>query len=728
MKGYSISKKRKGRRYYNFFGLFNEFSYTLLVGNIITLYLLRLNVSNSFIGLISSFSYLSFFFIIFGKKLLIKLNIVKTMGWTWLLRNIVLIPMIFSPYFVNQGRIRIAGLIIFICLLFFHIIRGIGLVGNSPLVRELSAGKDRGKFLSTYQIIVNLAVLIASITIIIFLRPETPVSIFSGFFILGILTGLIGTGLLFSIPEPVGGNEGVKDKLIDSFRVSLKSPAFRKFLVPFSFFLFISAMARPFILVYAKEIFYISDRTAMLLAIFGTLGTVIMGLMSGFFLDRIGAKPLMIVYTFITGISIIPGFLPANLVILHFFLLTSLMFFLFQFGSTGNLNSSQAYFYSMISQKEQVNLGIIYFFIMGTTGTLGSNIGGLYLDVLRYFTEGNSELVYKIFFSTILILMLTVIILMGRLENKGAHPLPRALRIMFSLKDLRAISLLNKLDNIASVEAEQKVIREIATSHSSFPEREVIKKLTAPSFAIRSEALYALSGMEITDELEEALLNQIENYHFTTASIAARICGQRGIKGAIPVLRESLKSNDYLLVSKSMFSLAELMDKTSLSNIEQLILISENPMVIIHGVSALRLFMKENSIKILFTLLSRPNLPVYIREEIFVSLTGLLNFKNWFYRFYLVYRDNHEEGIELLLDQLDRKGVSRGIDFSFISEENLGTRHFIAKSGAFLETMIIDIKVKHILKAGLKTENIARYKGVSFLVASFIVYNYTVSP
>ncbi len=728
MKGYGITKKRKGRRNYNLFGLFNEFSYTLLVGNIITLFLLRLNVSNSFIGLISSFGYISYFFIIFGKKLLLKLNIIKTMGWTWLLRNIVLIPMTFSPYFAGQGRYKTAGAIIFISLFLFHILRGIGLVGNSPLVRELSAGKDRGKFLSTYQILVNISVLLASITIVIILRPAAPLFVFSSFFILGILTGFIGTGFLFTIPEPVGGNEGVNDKLLDSFQESFKSPVIRKFLLPFAFFLFISAMARPFILVYAKEIFSISDRTAMLLSISGTLGTIIMGLMSGFFLDRIGAKPLIIVYTFITGISLIPGFLPANLVILNFFLLTGLMFFLFQFGSTGALNSSQAYFYSMISQKEQVNLGIIYFFIMGITGALGSNIGGWYLDLLRYFSPGNPNLIYRIFFSTILLLMLVVIMLMGRLEMKGAHPLPRALRIMFSVKDLRAISLLNKLDNIASMEDEQKVIREIAVSHSSFPEKEVLKKLTAPSFAIRSEALYALSGMEITEELEEALLNQIENYHFTTASIAARICGQRGIKSSVSILRESLKSSDYLLISKAMFSLAELNDKKSVKDIEQLVLDSVNPMVIIHGISALKIFMNEGSIKILFTLLARPNLPVYLREEIFVSLTGLLNFKNWFYRFYLVYRENHEEGIELLFDQLDRKGVSRGIDFSFLTEENLGTRNFIIIAGAFLETMNIDKKVKRILKAGLKTENIARYKGLSFLIASYIVYNYTYSP
>ncbi len=724
MEGYSIAKKRKGRRKYNFFGLFNEFSYTLIVGNVIILYLIRLHASNSFIGLISSFSYISFFFIIFGKKVIKRLKIVKTMGWTWLLRNTVLLPMIFSPYFAVRGNTKTAAAIIFISLLLFHTVRGVGLVGNSPLVRELSAGKDRGRFLSTYQTLVNISVLLASVTIVIFLKDKAPLYIFSVFFALGILTGFMGTMFLFAIPEPEGGNEGAEDKLFDSFRESLKSPAIRKFILPFAFFLFTSAMTRPFILVYAKEIFSLSDRTAMILSISGTFGAIIMGILSGFFLDRIGAKPLIIVYAFLTGISLLPGLLPAGTVLLNFFLLISLMFFFFQLGSLGAINGCQTYFYSIISQRDQVNLGIIYFFIMGLTGALGANIGGWYLDLLRYSIPGDSSLVYRIFFSTILFFVLIAIILMGRLESKGAKPLPKALRIMFSVKDLRAISLLNKLENIASIEDEQKVIREIGVSHSSFPEREILKKLTAPSYAVRSEALYALSKMRITSGIREALITQIEHYHYTTASIAARICGQQNIKEAIPVLRSSLESNDYILISKAMLSLAQLEDKKSRHQIEEIVRISENPMVLIHGISALNLFSNPESIKTLFSVLTRPDIPMYLREEIFVALSGLLNFEGWFYRFYIIYRDNREEGIELLLDQLEQKGVSKGIDFSFLSETNLGTVDFIIKASAFLETMTIDRKVKTILTTGLETENISTYKGLSFLIGAFIIYNY----
>lgn len=724
MEGYSLSKKSKGRRNYNLFGLFNEFSFALIVGNVIIIYLIRLKASNSFIGLISSFSYISFFFIIFGKKVLEKLNIVKTMGWTWLLRNTVLLPMILSPYFASRGNTGAATVIIFISLFLFHIVRGIGLVGNSPLVRELSAGKDRGKFLSTYQTMVNVSVLLASGTIVLFLKPGIPLYIFSIFFALGIVTGFIGTGFLFAIPEPEGGSSGVKDSVIDSLKESMKSKAVRRFLYPFSLFLFTSAMARPFILVYAKEIFMITDRTAMILSMAGTFGTIIMGLMSGFLLDRIGAKPLIIVYAFLTGISLIPGLLPVTIVMLYFFLLTGLMFFFFQLGSTGAVNGSQTYFYSIISQRDQINLGIIYFFIMGFTGALGSNAGGWYLDILRVFYPGDPVLIYRIFFSTVIVLILIVILLLKNLESKGAKPLPKALRIMFSVRDLRAISLLNKLENIQSVEDEQKVIREIGGSHSSFPEQEVLKKLTAPSYAVRSEALYALSKMRITGEIKEALVNQIENYHFTTASIAARICGQQLIKEAVPVLRESLKSSDYLLISKALLSLAQLEDTKSIKTIETIVLASENPMVLIHGISALKLFSRPDSIRVLFTILTRPNLPIYLREEIFVSLAGLLNFENWFYKFYLVYRDNQEEGIEMLLYQLEKKGVSKGIDFAFITEENLGTVNFIVKAGAFLETMSLDRKVKNILTDGLETENIATYKGLSFLIAAFIVYNY----
>ncbi len=724
MKGYRIAQKRKGRRNYNFFGLFNEFSYTLIVGNVIILYLIRLHASNSFIGLISSFSYISFFFIIFGKKVIKRLKIVRTMGWTWLLRNTVLLPMIFSPYFAVRGNTKTAAAIIFMSLLLFHTVRGVGLVGNSPLVRELSAGKDRGRFLSTYQILVNGSVLLASITIIIFLKDTAPLYIFSGFFILGICTGFIGTIFLFTIPEPEGGNEGAEDNLFDSFRESLKMPAIRKFILPFAFLLFTSAMAGPFILVYAKEIFSLSDRTAMILSLSGTLGAIVMGILSSFFLDRIGAKPLITVYAFLTGISLIPGLLPGGILSLNFFLMISLMFFFFQLGSLGAVNGCQAYFYSSISQRDQVNLGILYFFIMGITGALGANIGGLYLDLLRYFIPGNFPLVYRIFFSTILFLILITIVLLGRLESKGAQPLPKALRIMFSVKDLRAISLLNKLDNIASIEDEQKVIREIGISHSSFPEREVLKKLTAPSYAVRSEALYALSKMRTTTKIRKALINQIEHYHYTTASIAARICGQQRIVEAVPVLRSSLKSNDYLLISKSMLSLAQLADNESRLQIEEMVRLSENPMVLIHGISALKLFSHPESIKILFSILTRPDLPMYLREEIFVALSGLLDFEDWFYRFYIIYRDDNEEGIEMLLDQLERKGVSKGIDFSFISENNLGTIDFIVKTSAFLETMTINRQVKNILATGLETENISTYKGLSFLMGAFIVYNY----
>lgn len=724
MEGYNLSKKRKGRRNYNLFGLFNEFSYTLIVGNVIVIYLIKLNASNSFIGLISSFSYISFFFIIFGKRVLKRLKIVRTMGWTWLLRNTVLLPMIFSPYFASRGNNRTAASIIFLSLFLFHMVRGIGLVGNSPLVGELSAGKDRGKFLSTYQTLVNISVLLASVTIVIFLKPEAPLFIFSIFFILGITTGFIGTGFLFTIPEPEGGSEGVEDSLINSLGDSLQSRAVRKFLYPFALFLFTSAMATPFILVYAKEIFLVSDRAAMIFSIIGTIGTIFMGLMSGFLLDRIGAKPLILVYTFITGISLIPGLLPAGFVTANVFILIALMFFLFQFGSRGAINGCQTYFYSLISQRDQVNLGILYFFIMGITGALGSITGGWYLDILRHFIQSNAVLVYRIFFSTILGLLLVGIVLLKNLESKGAKPLPKALRIMFSVKDLRAISLLNKLENVQTVEDEQKVIREIGSSQSSFPEQEVLKKLTAPSFAVRSEALYALSKMKITEEITRALLQQIDNYHFTTASIAARICGQRGIEKAVPTLRQTLDSSDYLLISKAILSLAQLEDEKSLKNIEKIVLESENPMVLIHGISALKYFNRPESMGVLFSILTRNKLPMYLREEIFVSLAGLLNFENWFYKFYLAYRESQEEGIELLLYQLEKKGISQGIDFSFITEDNLGTTNFTEKASAFLETMSLNKKVKIIIKKGLEAENIAAYKGLSFLIASFIVYNY----
>ncbi len=725
MTGYKIAEKRKGRRLYSLFALFNTLSFTLILGNVLILYLIRLNASGAMIGLITSLNYVAFFLIPIGKKILPKTGVTKIMGWTWVLRYTFSIPILLSSYLAYHDKTNAALISLFISLLLFHIVRGVGMVGYNPLTREISAGKDRGKFLSSLQLIIHFVVLFSSLSIAFILKPGSPLFIFTILFGIGIISGYTGSVFLFYIPEPAGGKDGASDKIITSVKAAWKNPSFRRFVPAFATFLFASAMIRPFIMVYAKQIFELSDQMAMLLSIAGNIGAISMALIAGLFLDRIGSKPLIIIFLLICGISIIPGIISPVLSTAGIFVLIGLMFFFFNMGAAGTETGCQSYFFSIVSQRDQVNLGMIYFLIMGITGALGSNIGGLFLDLLRFLLPDNPRLVFQLFFTAAAVLSGIAFIIMGRIESLGAHTVPKALGLMFSVKDLRAITLLNKLDNTSSIEEERKVIRDIGTAQSAFPQKEIIKKLSSPSFAIRSEALYALAKMPVTENIQEALLDQLKSFHFTTASIAARICGQKRIKAAIPLLRDSLHSSDYLLVSKAILALGRLDDQESLERIEEIITTSENPHILNHGISALNIISDKRSIKVLLSVLARQHVPSFIREEIYFVLTDLLKFKKWFYPFYTVFRESNEAGIDLLIDQLEKKHAPRGMDFDFIMQENFGTPEFLGKTAEALKTMSIDPVLEESLISALENKALSKYRGFCFLIAAFIVYNST---
>ena len=67
--GLTTSERTRGRTLLTMFQSANSISYLLLSGNIITLYALHLGASSLFIGIMSSFQYASYLFMVAGREL-----------------------------------------------------------------------------------------------------------------------------------------------------------------------------------------------------------------------------------------------------------------------------------------------------------------------------------------------------------------------------------------------------------------------------------------------------------------------------------------------------------------------------------------------------------------------------------------------------------------------------------------------------------------------------------
>jgi len=532
----------------------------------------------------------------------------------------------------------------------FQMMRGVGMVSNSPILGDLSEGKDRGEYLSRLQILNQAVSVITGVLIAMLLGGDTvPISRYTPFILTGIVTGIAGSLLLFRLPRHIGSIQKGRESFKAAARRAFADRSFRRFMTVFSLMTCIAGMSRPFIIVYAADIFRMNDSATMYLSVIGSLGALAMGFVAQLLLDRLGAKPILVFFTGTFLLGLVPFLVAPRLAGLNAFLFLGLAFFVFNFGTMGQENSSQPYFYAMVKPEDQLDFGILYFFIFGVGGTLGSLAGGGLIDALLGLGFP-PVLSHRIFFGVLFVSTFLLLVSLFRLEALGAFSVSRALNVIFSARDLRAIVLLNRLDRTTTIADERKVIQELGSAPSEVTVDVLVRRLRSPSFTIRTEALRALEGHSVDSRIEKALEAEVKNREYTTAYRAARILGMNQGRRAPPGLRDALKSQDYLLCAESMVALARLKDRPSVNDIEGILRETRNPLLVIYGAEALKLFGDTRSLPVLFSLLERHDLPQDLVDHLVLSIAGILDMEEWFYPYYTLFLEDQHEGIELLLD------------------------------------------------------------------------------
>lgn len=126
------------------FSALNQLSFSLLSGSIITLYALRLGASGTVIGALNAFGFLTFFFMPLGRALISKWRIIDAFAWGWILRYVLMVPVLFTPLLVARSRPDVALGLVVAAVAGFNVFRGIGLIGNNPVLAMLGGDRDRG--------------------------------------------------------------------------------------------------------------------------------------------------------------------------------------------------------------------------------------------------------------------------------------------------------------------------------------------------------------------------------------------------------------------------------------------------------------------------------------------------------------------------------------------------------------------------------------------------------
>ncbi|MCL2758951.1 MAG: MFS transporter [Treponema sp.] len=646
----------KARDTYNYFNIFNAVSWNMLVGIIVTLFALRLGATSSFIGLMSSTFYIALFMLPLGKIFARRFSIIGIFSFAWTARSLCMILAVAAPFVDYAGHRNTALFMVFLGVLLFHLIRGIGMIANNPVLSMLATGPDRGSYMTQIQIISSSIGMFGSFSIAMILGMEPPIFIFSLLLSVGVITGVISGTIIKKVPTPEPPKDGGGMKLGEIFKEAFSQDALKNFLFILFIVVLVSGITRTFVIVYAREVFEHNDGLISLFAVFGSLGHLMAGLIVKFLVDRIGAKPLFLVSVILGFLSLIPVIvLPYSAMenVSGIILFMVFLFFMLSFGFLGSEGIAQTYFLGLIPQEKMMDMGILYFLTLGMAGAIGTNLAGLLIDLLLFM--GLSPFVaFKVLFILMFILAGIALSRNKKMKAMDSMPLTNALEVIFSFRDLRAISLLGKLDKAQDMHEEKKVLGELHDTPSHLAIDGLLDRARSPKLATRQDAIRALEKLnKLSKKAEKALEDDITNNPFTTAYISARALGNHNCYSAIPKLRELSFSEDYMLAGEAILALARMKDKEFLPEIEKIILNTQNPRLQIMGAEALGMYHNYESVPVLLHILRAKNLPQYIRDEVILAIAAIVDTQKKLYKILARYSADNSMAVTLAMDEAE---------------------------------------------------------------------------
>ena len=647
---------RKARELNNICTVFNSLSWQFMVGNIITLFALRMGASSTYIGTLNAALYVSFFFMPLGKTLTNRYTMIKIFSTAWIFRSIGMIPVLFVPAAFNSGHRNIALLLVLLGVALFHIIRGIGMVANNPILSFLATGPDRGSYLTQIQIISSAVGMFSGFIIAMLLGRDPPLFLYALIVGAGISCGIYSGFMMRKIPEPGTEKNEEGKKLVRIIREALAEPSLRLFIFILLLVALVSGVSRIFLVVYCREVFRQSDGMVSLYSVFGGLGVLLVGLLIKFLVDRIGAKPLFSVCVIISLISMIPIiFFPMSLRENYstVTLFLAFLFFLMNFGWLGSEGIMQTYFMGLVPPESMMDMGILYFFGFGLAGAGGSFLGGAFLDIATAIS-GSAIVSYRILYFILVAATVFILFLMRKLVPLGALPFRESLEVMFSYRDLRAITLLDKLEKTSDSGKEKAIIEALYDKPSKLALKGLLARVKSPRLSVRMDSLRAIEAMEsLTDEAKLALMDDLIQNPFTTAYISARTLGSHGVFEAIPLLRELASSKDYMLAGEATIALAKLGDHAFRPQIEQIIIKAKNPRLKIMGVEAFGIYGSPDSLSVLLDIIRVADPPPYLRDTVVLAMASILDIQNKFYPLLMRLQKDESQAGTLSLDEAE---------------------------------------------------------------------------
>jgi HEAT repeat protein len=644
------SDRERGQRLFRRFLKLNGISVSLLMENMLVLYAIRNGVSDGLVATIASFIHLTMPFMVVGKLSVSRIGVASTWGLGWFLRYVSASLMIVAPFLAGLGGQTLVTATILAGAFGFALFRSMGAVANTPLIGEVTTPEERGRFMSGNFVRANSTYLLSMAAVIMVLRSVDQIWVYQIVLGIGCAVGFYASTVLARIPESHTPVNSARISLAESFRYIWQNDSVRRLLFAWAagFVSFVAVI--PFSMITVKNGYGVSDYSALFFSLPLVAGGIASALGNGVIADRVGPRPLLILYTSgLFAVALFWAFAPST----FFVLPVGLAFFVAGLCKTGVIVTLGHYFLSMVDEDNRVGASLFMRILGGASaGLAGSVIGGSLLELLHDVMQADMD-VYRTYFRLIIAVLAVLLIVVTRLRPLAEWRIRSILGLLLSPRDLRALFALNRLEKRNTSSEEVRQAERLGSLGSSLPEEELRELLYSPKLSVRVRALQALRNIRFGSTTEAAILETLREGEFTSAWIAADIAGERGLYSALCDLRNALRSEDAFLCGKAMVALVRLHDTESLPRITEQFCESTNPRIVIHGAHALAETQDPEHLLPILEKSLQTELPAQVRQETLIAAATLAGTGERFYRFVKRYRRNQQESIAEFLPGLE---------------------------------------------------------------------------
>jgi MFS family permease len=418
---------QRGRRLVRRFAALNGVSVALLMDSVLILYAIRNGVSDSAVAILASFIHLTMPLVIVGKSLIARIGAARTWGLGWFFRNVSALLMIAAPWLPREIPQSARTALILIGGFGFAAFRSIGLVGNSPIIGEVTSDGDRGRFLSGNWTRATSSQLVALVAMIVLLRVADEMWMFQMVIAIGASLGMYVGILLATVPESEVPRLSARKPLGEVLYRVWHIRRMRRLLFAWAASFAAFTLVVPFATITLKNGYGLTDYQALTFTVLTLAGGITASLVNGVIADRVGPRPLLIVSVgMLAAIALYWAAAPARLLLVP----TGIAYFLAGYAKFGILAGSNHYFLNVADGSDRVGSSMVLRAISGAVaGLVGSVFGGGILAILNGMgLEGLP--VYRTYFRIAVFVLLAIIPIVRALDRLDEWPVRRVVGLL----------------------------------------------------------------------------------------------------------------------------------------------------------------------------------------------------------------------------------------------------------------------------------------------------------